>query len=279
MLYSIISAIRKSAVSIDNLLKMGEFDYLGSKNSTGDMQLEVDVEANDIFKKNLLELDVVKGICSEEEENPIYKDNTSGIYIVAFDPLDGSSIIDSNLSVGSIFGIYDEHLSARHLIASGYVLYGPRLEMIVAQEEVNQYIYNGEEWRLIGNLVLSDKGNINAPGGTQKDWSTNHKILIEKLFIEGYRLRYSGGMVPDLHQILRKGGGLFSYPGTQKNPNGKLRAFFEVFPFAFVFEKAGGEAINGKERLLDIEINHTHQSLPCFFGSKYEIEQVKLAYK
>lgn len=279
MLYSIITAIQKSAISVDALLKKGVFNYLGSENSTGDKQLEIDIEANNIFKDSLLSLDVVKGICSEEEEKVILKDKLSGSYIVAFDPLDGSSIVDSNLSVGSIFGIYNNELNVKNIIASGYVLYGPALEMVVAQTDVNHYKYNGIEWKIDGNLTLSNRGKINAPGGTQKNWSTKHKILIESLFLEGYRLRYSGGMVPDLHNILRKGGGLFSYPATTDAPYGKLRALFEVFPFAFIFEKAGGEAIDGYSRLLDLEITETHQSTPCFFGSKDEIQRVKLAYK
>lgn len=278
MLDSIITAIKNAAIEVNTLLKKGTFSYADSINSTGDSQLEVDVEANRVFKEALLAIPSVKGICSEEEDSIIYSNNEGGVYMVAFDPLDGSSIIDSNFAVGSIFGIYNEELSAKNLIVSGYVLYGVRLEMIVAQNEVNRYIYD-TQWRLLGNLVLKEQGKINAPGGTQKYWHTNHKILIEALFLEGYRLRYSGGMVPDLHNILIKGGGLFSYPPTSDAENGKLRALFEVFPFALIFERAGGEAIDGKERLLDLEISSTHQSLPCFFGSRYEIGRVKLAYK
>ena len=283
MLYLIIDALQQSALCVDKILKKCEFDYIDSTNSTGDNQLGIDIEANRIFKEALLELDIIKGICSEEENEAIYKEDSTGAYLVAFDPLDGSSIVSSNLSVGSIFGIYNEDFSAKNLIASGYIIYGPRLEMVIAQDSVNHYIYNNEEWRNMGSLILDNKGKINATGGTQKNWSTKHKILIESLFLEGYRLRYSGGMVPDLHNILCKGGGLFSYPATSDAPNGKLRALFEVFPFAFIFEKAGGEAVGGDSlslgRILDLNIDSIHQSLPCFFGSKYEIERVKLAYK
>jgi len=103
--------------------------------------------------------------------------------------------------------------------------------------------------------------------------------MIDGLFAEGYRLRYSGGMVPDLHQILLKGGGLFSYPGTADKPDGKLRKLFEVFPFAFVYEMAGGEAIDDKgNRLLELSCNDPHETTPCFFGSRYEVGKVKAAY-
>ncbi|MRI58873.1 MAG: fructose-bisphosphatase class I, partial [Epsilonproteobacteria bacterium] len=106
-----------------------------------------------------------------------------------------------------------------------------------------------------------------------------HKRLIDSLFEEGYRLRYSGGMVPDLHQILVKGGGLFSYPGTQDKPQGKLRKIFEVFPFALIYEKASAEAIDDKgRRLLDLGCKEVHETTPCFFGSRYEIEKVKEYY-
>ncbi|MEJ2415175.1 MAG: fructose-1,6-bisphosphatase, partial [Sulfurimonas sp.] len=124
----------------------------------------------------------------------------------------------------------------------------------------------------------TEKGKLNAPGGTQQNWEPYHKEMVDSFFAEGYRLRYSGGMVPDLHQILLKGGGLFSYPGTSDKPEGKLRRLFEVFPFAFVYEKAGGEAINGKGRLLELGYRHLHDTSPCFFGSKYEIARVKEVY-
>lgn len=279
MLDLIIEAIKHSALEVDKLLKSANFDYVDTKNSTGDLQLSVDVEANEIFKNALLGLESVKGIASEEEANAIYKESGNGAYLVAFDPLDGSSIIDSNFSVGSIFGIYNGVFGGANLIASGYVLYGVRLEIIIAQEEVARFVYDGTQWRFIGNLLLKEQGKINAPGGTQKHWKTNHKLLIESLFLEGYRLRYSGGMVPDLHNILIKGGGLFSYPATNDAPNGKLRTLFEVLPFALIFERAGGGGIDGKNRLLDLETDEIHQKTPCFFGSKYEIERVKVAYK
>ena len=227
----------------------------------------------------LLELPCVKGICSEEQAEIVYSKNTQAPYLVAYDPLDGSSLFDSNLSIGTIFGIYNEKLEADSLIASGYIIYGVRLEMVIAQEQVLHSRYNGKIWKNLGALQLQAKGKLNSPGGTQKNWEGKHKAMVESLFAQGYRLRYSGGMVPDLHQILIKGGGLFSYPSTSDAPQGKLRKLFEVFPFAFIYEKAGGIATNGKERLLELKVEHLHDTTPCFFGSTYEMNLVKEVYE
>ena len=204
-----------------------------------------------------------------------------GKLYIAYDPLDGSSLMDSNLAVGSIFGIYENSFSAQNLIAASYVVYGPRIEIIFATK--NKLIYqkqsSKQEYINLTPPKLGQKGKLNAPGGTQKHWSKTHKDFIDSLFASGYRLRYSGGMVPDLHQILIKGGGLFSYPATQDAPNGKLRKLFEVFPMSFIYEQAGGEAIDGARRILDLACDSLHQSTPCFLGSKEEINALKQAYK
>ncbi len=279
MISVIIETLREAALRIDTLLKDTSTNYLESTNASGDSQLEVDVRADKLLQEMLLELPCVKGICSEEQAEIVYSQNTQAPYLVAYDPLDGSSLFDSNLSIGTIFGIYNEKLEADSLIASGYIIYGVRLEMVIAQEQVLHSRYNGKIWKNLGALQLQAKGKLNSPGGTQKNWEGKHKAMVESLFAQGYRLRYSGGMVPDLHQILIKGGGLFSYPSTSDAPQGKLRKLFEVFPFAFIYEKAGGIATNGKERLLELKVEHLHDTTPCFFGSTYEMNLVKEVYE
>lgn len=279
MISVIIETLREAALRIDMLLKDTSTNYLESTNASGDSQLEVDVRADKLLQVMLLELPCVKGICSEEQAEIVYSKNTQAPYLVAYDPLDGSSLFDSNLSIGTIFGIYNEKLEADSLIASGYIIYGVRLEMVIAQEQVLHSRYNGKIWKNLGALQLQAKGKLNSPGGTQKNWEGKHKAMVESLFAQGYRLRYSGGMVPDLHQILIKGGGLFSYPSTSDAPQGKLRKLFEVFPFAFIYEKAGGIATNGKERLLELKVEHLHDTTPCFFGSTYEMNLVKEVYE
>ncbi|WP_258864169.1 MULTISPECIES: class 1 fructose-bisphosphatase [unclassified Helicobacter] len=321
MIESIFATLKSCALEIDTLLKNPSTDYLSSQNSSGDTQLKVDVEADKLIEKALLALACVKGVCSEEKNQAVFKGQDSkdskqrdriqdsyqpknaeyaretkwsggeaeftsaqtiqseGIYIIAYDPLDGSSLIDSNLSVGSIFGIYKDSLESKNLVAAAYVLYGPRLEIVLAQKEVEHFRYCGNAWEKIGNLRLGKKGKINAPGGTQANWESKHKQMVDSLFSQGYRLRYSGGMVPDLHQILIKGGGLFSYPATSDAKEGKLRKLFEVFPFAFIYERAGGVASNGKVRLLELECAHIHDTTPCFFGSSEEMALVAKTYQ
>jgi len=273
----IFEAIKESAVKIKHLIETGDTGKSENENSTGDTQLKLDIASDviieDIFKK----VPSIKAIVSEEQEE-IVSLNENGKYLIAYDPLDGSSLVDVNLSVGSIFGIYENDFTGKNIVASVYVVFGPRVELVIATTDVKMYRLLDGEFKFIQNITLNEKGKLNAPGSTQSCWAPFHKELIDDLFKDGYRLRYSGGMVPDLHQILLKGGGLFSYPGTSDKPKGKLRQLFEVFPFAFVYEKANGMAIDGFVRVLDIETTHIHDTSPCFFGSKEEIKRVLEVY-
>jgi len=152
------------------------------------------------------------------------------------------------------------------------------VELVYSDNEMDSvelYRLSGDQFVKIKEIKVANKGSINASGATQQNWPIKHKEMIRQMFKEGYALRYSGGMVPDLHQILLKGGGLFSYPGTSDKPKGKLRMLFEVFPFAYIFKKAGGDATDGQQCLLSLTPNHPHDTTPCFFGSKDEIERVK----
>lgn len=275
----IFEAIQRGAARIADAIKYDDTGYAENKNASGDVQLKLDIRSDYIIEEELSRIPSVKALASEEKEQ-VDMVNPDGKYLIGYDPLDGSSLADVNLSVGSIFGIYEEDFAGRNLVAAVYVVYGPRVELVTAYKqkvELFRVDKNGQ-FQFIQNLHLGEKGKLNAPGGTQQNWMPHHKELIDDIFQSGYRLRYSGGMVPDLHQILIKGGGLFSYPATSDAPKGKLRMVFEVFPFAFVYEKAGGMAIDGKNRLLDLAPDDHHDTTPCFFGSKAEIARVKEAY-
>lgn len=289
----IIKELQKGAVQISNLLQKRNIEYSNNSNASGDNQLKVDILADKLFGNILSELNI-KGFASEERDEIVFikqnnyyteiesDDIKMQSILVAYDPLDGSSLIDSNLTIGSIFGIYDTEFQGKNLVSSLYFLYGPRLEMVMAKDCVTShyiYDYTKHAWEFIQNITLQDKGKLNSPGGTQKNWHKKHKKLVESFFNEGYRLRYSGGMVADLHQILCKGGGIFSYPSTTDSINGKLRKLFEVFPFAYIFECSNGVATNGSKRLLDIGTKEIHESTPCFFGSKYEMNIIANSYQ
>lgn len=274
----IIKAIEEASIEIKELIETGDTGKSDQENSTGDTQLKLDIASDIIIEKIFKQLPTVKAIVSEEQEN-IINLNDNGEYLIAYDPLDGSSLVDVNLSVGSIYGIYKNEFNAKNIVASVYVVFGPRVEMVVAIDDVKMYRLKHGKFEYIQNIVLKQKGNLKAPGSTQSAWAPHHKQMVDDIFNDGYRLRYSGGMVPDLHQILLKGGGLFSYPGTTDKPKGKLRQLFEVFPFALAYEKAGGGAIDGHKRVLEVETTHIHDTTPCFFGSNEEIKRVLEVYK
>jgi fructose-1,6-bisphosphatase I len=276
----IFETIKQVAFEIDNAIKTEDLGYSDSENSSGEDQLKLDVQSDLIIEKAFASVASVKALVSEEKEG-VLELTPTGKYTICYDPLDGSSLVDVNLSVGSIFGIYEGELEGKNLVASAYVVYGPRIELVIADRESTPKLYRvvGNDFKYISEIKMNEKGKLNASGGTQQNWATTHKTFIDKLFSEGYRLRYSGGMVPDLHQIMLKGGGLFSYPGTTDKPNGKLRQLFEVIPFALMYEQAGGKAIDDKGmRLLELVPSHPHDTSPCFFGSKHEIAALRNAY-
>lgn len=277
---TIFDTIKEIAFKIDKAINTDDLGYSEGENASGEEQLKLDVHSDMIIERAFTMVDSVRSIVSEEKENELQL-HPDGSYTICYDPLDGSSLVDVNLAVGTIFGIYEGLLEASNLVASAYIVYGPRIELVFAMKNTKPMLYraiNGE-FKPIGEVTLKEKGKLNAPGGTQQNWAPHHKAFIDSLFQEGYRLRYSGGMVPDLHQIMLKGGGLFSYPGTADKPKGKLRQLFEVIPFAFMFEQAGGQAVNDKgERLMELIPDYPHDTSPCFFGSNYEIEALKKAY-
>ncbi len=274
----IIEAIKVSSLKIKEIIEEGDTAKSENQNSTGDTQLKLDIASDVVIENEFKKLNSIKQIVSEEQDH-IVDINENGKYFIAYDPLDGSSLVDVNLSVGSIYGIYENSFTGSNIVASIYVVFGPRVEMVIANEGcVKMYRLQHGEFNYIHDINLNNKGKLMAPGSTQACWYPHHKQMIDNFFKDGYRLRYSGGMVPDLHQILLKGGGLFSYPSTSDLPTGKLRQLFEVFPFAFTYECAGGQAIDGQKRVLEIQTSHIHDTSPCFFGSNEEINIVKEVY-
>jgi len=273
----IFDAIQKSAIRIKNAIDVKDIGYSQLENSSGETQLQLDIQCDLIIQEEFSKVSSVHTIASEEKEKEMLL-NANGKYFIAYDPLDGSSLVDVNLSVGTIYGIYEGAFGADKMVAACYVVHGPRVEMVFAENKTKLYLLQDGEFEFVKEIRLTPKGKLMAPGGTQQNWAPYHKEMIDSFFSEGYRLRYSGGMVPDLHHILLKGGGLFSYPGTSDKPEGKLRRLFEVFPFAFIYEKSGGQAIDGANKLMSLGHRHIHDTAICFFGSDYEIDRVREVY-
>ncbi|MCQ2717370.1 class 1 fructose-bisphosphatase [Helicobacter pylori] len=265
----IISLLEKGVKKAQEILKKPDAgNYTKLENSSGDTPIKADLALDKFLEENFLSLENVKSVFSEEKETPVTKEN--GSYLIAYDPLDGSSVMEANFLVGTIIGIYEKDYKAQNLAASLYVVFGHKIELVVALEEVYRYAFYQNKFHFIETIVLENKGKIIASGGNQKDFSLGLKKALEGFFAENYRLRYSGSMVADVHHVLVKKGGMFSYP--QK----KLRKLFEVFPLALIIEKAKGEAFyfdkGVKKRLLEQSVESYHEKSECYLASQHEAQ-------
>jgi fructose-1,6-bisphosphatase I len=284
---NILNKFFEIAIEIDNLIKTSStWKIENSQNSSWDVQAKLDVLSDILVEKKLKELKEIKAIVSEEKDW-IVEVNNSWKYLIAYDPLDWSSLIDVDLSVGTIFGIYENDFKGSDLVASCYIVYGPRVEVVFADKNWVSFFRlislvsphsvspKGREAGQFSEIKinnLNNKGNILSPGAKNADWLEYHKNIINNFWEQWYKLRYSGGMVPDLHQILLKWWWLFTYPELKNKPEWKLRKLFEVFPFAFIFEKLWWQAIDKNwTRILDLWYEKLHEPVSCYFGSEFEI--------
>ncbi|WRC92699.1 class 1 fructose-bisphosphatase [Helicobacter pylori] len=265
----IISLLEKGVKKAQEILEKPDAgSYTKLENSSGDTPIKADLALDKFLEENFLSLENIKSVFSEEKETPVTKEN--GSYLIAYDPLDGSSVMEANFLVGTIIGIYEKDYKAQNLVASLYVVFGHKIELMVALDKVYRYAFYQNKFHFIETIVLENKGKIIASGGNQKDFSLGLKKALEGFFAENYRLRYSGSMVADVHHVLIKKGGMFSYP--QK----KLRKLFEVFPLALIIEKAKGEAFyfdkGVKKRLLEQSVESYHEKSECYLASQYEAQ-------
>ncbi|MFP6161981.1 class 1 fructose-bisphosphatase [Helicobacter pylori] len=265
----IISLLEKGVKKAQEILEKPDAgSYTKLENSSGDTPIKADLALDKFLEENFLSLENIKSVFSEEKETPVTKEN--GSYLIAYDPLDGSSVMEANFLVGTIIGIYEKDYKAQNLVASLYVVFGHKIELVVALDKVYRYAFYQNKFHFIETIVLENKGKIIASGGNQKDFSLGLKKALEGFFAENYRLRYSGSMVADVHHVLVKKGGMFSYP--QK----KLRKLFEVFPLALMVEKAKGEAFyfdkGVKKRLLEQSVENYHEKSECYLASQHEAQ-------
>lgn len=267
----------------------------GAMNVQGEDQQKLDLYANRVLLHCLGVRDSVGILASEENEDPVIlkRSEGSGKYAVVFDPLDGSSNIDVNVSVGTIFAILrrpevppanaaDEVLQAGdNLVAAGYVLYGSSTVLVyTAGNGAHMFTLDPS----IGAFVLSAENMRMPPQGTyysvneayRDAFPEEYKLYLRQLR-QGeigdhkYATRYIGSLVSDFHRTLLKGG-VFLYPPTASHPNGKLRLLYEANPMAMIAEQAGGKAIDGRRRILEIQPTNVHQRTPLVIGSQVEMD-------
>ncbi len=243
-------------------------------NIYGEKQTELDVWTNELLTEKLTKSGLVKMVASEELEQPIVV--PEGEYSVTLDPLDGSSNVKSNNLMGTIIGIYhDRPLPAqgKHQLSSGYFLYGPYVEAVLALSE-GVYIFvaggKGEaEQRFLSDgepHLIPKQGNIYGIGGLRTKWPPRVKEYVRQLESRAFRLRYGGSFVGDYNQVLHSGG-FFAYPELVDAPQGKYRLQFESNPIGFVTEKAGGRASTGSGPILEVEPTSLDQRVPTYVGN------------
>ena len=304
-LSSLLASIRLAAKIVNREInKAGLADIIGASgndNIQGEEQQKLDLYANEKFKAALEARDQVCGVASEAEDEAVAFSkelNKNAKYVVLMDPLDGSSNIDVNVSVGTIFSIYrrvspvgtpptqeDFLQPGNKQVAAGYVIYGSSTMLVYTTGNgVNGFTYDPslgtfylshENMRIPenGKIYSINEGNyIRFPTGVKK----YIKFCQENVPEEGrpYTSRYIGSLVADFHRNLLKGG-IYLYPSTQSHPNGKLRLLYECNPMAFLIEQAGGLASDGARRIMDIKPTELHQRVPFFVGSKNMVHKVE----
>jgi len=274
--------------------------FTGDNNVHGEQVKKLDMYAHDMMVRAMDHGGHLCAMASEEEEEIIHipPHFHIGKYVLLFDPLDGSSNIDANVSIGTIFSIYkritpdnqpgttEDCLQPGHKqVAAGYVIYGSSTMMVyTAGNGTHGFTLDPA----FGEFILSHK-NIQTPKkakiysineGNYLYWHPGLKKYIKYLQDEDkatdrpYSSRYIGSMVADIHRNLLYGG-IFMYPADSRNPNGKLRLMYECNPMAFIIEQAGGRASNGKQRMLDIQPQKLHQRVPIYIGSEEDVKMVE----
>jgi len=293
----LLNAIRLAAKAVNHEVnKAGLVDIIGATdqvNHSNEEQQKLDVFANTVFKRALINRDIVCGFASEEEDDFVTisskNGNAQNNYVVLVDPLDGSSNIDTNVSVGTIFSIYrkitakdtpaataDFLQKGNKQVASGYILYGTSTMLVYTTGHgVNGFTLNpalgtfylshpNMKFPATGNIYSINEGNyVHFPEGVKQYL----KYCQEDNGDRPYTSRYIGSLVSDFHRNLIKGG-VYLYPSTLHYPKGKLRLLYECNPMAFLAEQAGGAASNGAQRILDIAPNELHERTPFYCGNK-----------
>ncbi len=286
-----LTAIETGTKVIASHVRMaGLADVLGKAgkvNIQGEEVQKLDEISNEILIRHLTDSGQFYALISEEMDEPIFPEKgRDGKYVIAFDPLDGSSNIDVNVNIGTIFSIHrkingditDFFQEGYKQIAAGYVVYGSSTMFVYSTGNgINGFTLDPS----VGMFLLShpdmripEKGKIYSINeGNYSKWDDVLRRYVDSLKKNGFSSRYIGSMVADIHRTLIKGG-IFAYPRDEKNKNGKLRLLYEVSPMAFLIEQAGGRATTGEKDMLKVKPESIHERVPVFLGSKGNIEEL-----
>ena len=279
----IVAILETSFREISELIRNQNSLHLGNQlnelNISGDDVKHVDVVSNNILKYNLEKCDSVRAIGSEEEDELYTTQHTGAPYLVCYDPLDGSSNVDVNITTGTIFAVYKYENdgtinSGRNIVMSGYCLYGGCTQYLLARDNVlsmYQYVPNDKNFVCIrDNMKIRENGGIYSLNDANRNvWTdARYATTIDAFREKGYNSRWVGSLVADGHRTLIKGG-FFAHPANKKNAHGKIRLLYEAYPFAHIFETAGGIATDGNVPLLDVPYpDKLHQKTPIVLASK-----------
>ncbi len=279
-LSALTSAVAKASVTVWDSIPF-KSGLLAEKNPSGETQKAIDVFANDVLVEALTSTGCAAQVASEEMEEPA---EAKGAVSIAMDPLDGSSNVETNNPLGSIFGFYSKRLptSGRNLLGCLYVTYGSMVTLTFSfGKGVHRFVAVREGpnmgFELLGvNLRLPAKPEVYGVGGSRSDWIPPVREFVDSLEGRGMRIRYCGTFVGDYNQVLTRGG-LFAYPALTGKPKGKLRVLYETAPMAFLNEQAGGYASDGRENILDIEPSGLAETSPAYIGSGPLVRELEKA--
>lgn len=245
----------------NDIISLG--DNITSKNSSMDIQKKIDILANDAIKMAARNIPDIIGVVSEEDDNFIvFKPTQKKGYVLIFDPMDGSNNVYSNITVGTIYGIYEYDLENDKFLSiyeTGYCVYGPSTILIktVKNEQVQQYHLTSDNKFILTKELKLITNNLVFCINMSYKFDNDVKTLINTITKDKCTQRWCGAMVADIHQVLMRGG-TFIYPRTDKNPNGKIRLLYEALPIANIFNVLGGCAIDMNNNDILSKINHIH---------------------
>ncbi|MDG5760061.1 fructose-1,6-bisphosphatase [Natronococcus sp. A-GB1] len=273
----VVETIAESAPEIRQGL-VGRREDADAENPSGETQAEADVWADELLADRLSAIDGIYQYASEERLETIDCGSEDGLS-VGVDPLDGSSNLKSNNTMGTVFGIYDESLPApgSSLVASGWILYGPITTMALARNgTVEKYELTGDDRTLVDDdVTLPDDPLVYGFGGRVPHWSDEFEAYVREIESDpSHKLRYGGAMIGDVNQVLTYGG-IFAYPALEGSSRGKLRLQFEGNPIAHLVETAGGSSTDGARSILEVEPDELHDRVPLHVGNDELIDRLE----